>query len=229
MAVNLSKIAIVEDDDTIRNLLRMMLTSAGFRRVFCEARGDVGMEMIRRERPDVVLLDIMLPGMDGINICKRIRNNTDIRQPGIIMLTAKSETEDIVSGLDAGADDYVTKPFSRSELLARIQALLRRLDRQTSLCELDGLIVDVPASSAMLDGVPLSLTKTEFLFLSRFVSHPARVYTRRQLADVAGGSGEGERIVDVQIAGLRKKLGRWASHLETVRGIGYRINPTPSV
>ena len=143
----------------------------------------------------------------------------------IIMLTAKSESEDVVAGLDAGADDYVTKPFSRSVLLARIQAVLRRLDRAQPWSELDGLRVDVSAGAATLAGATLSLTKTEFLYLSRFVAHPARVYTRRQLADIAGSSGDGERTIDVQIAGLRKKLGAWASHLETVRGVGYRVVP----
>ena len=219
-----SKIAIVEDDATIRNLLRMTLASAGFRRIVSASRGDEGLEMVLAERPDVLLLDIMLPGLDGIGICRRLRQRQD-HDLGIIMLTAKSETEDIVAGLEAGADDYVCKPFSRSVLLARIQSLLRRLLRTSSVCELDGLVIDAAAGSATLSGSVLTLSKTEFLFLSQFASHPARVYTRRQLADVAGGSGEGERIVDVQIAGLRKKLGDWAHHLETVRGVGYRVVP----
>ena len=220
-----SKIAIVEDDGTIRDLLRMMLVSAGFKRVVCASRGDEGLEMVLRERPDVLLLDIMLPGQDGISVCRGIRRHQQSSDIGIIMLTAKSETEDVVAGLDAGADDYVCKPFSRSELLARIQSLLRRIRRASPVCELDGLKIDAEAGSAVLDASVLTLSKTEFIFLSQFVSHPARVYTRRQLADLAGGSGDGERIVDVQIVGLRKKLGRWAVHLETVRGVGYRVVP----
>ena len=200
MPQSASKIAIVEDDETIRNLLRMTLASAGFSRVVCSSRGDEGIETVLGRRF----------GMSEL---------------GIIMLTAKSETEDVVAGLDAGADDYVTKPFSRSELTARVNALLRRMDRTSSVCELDGLRVDAAAGSATLDGAVLTLSKTEFSFLSQFAAHPARVYTRRQLSAIAGGTGDGDRTIDVQIAGLRRKLGRWASHLETVRGVGYRVVP----
>lgn len=219
------KIAIVEDDETIRNLLRMMLSAAGLRNIVTAERGDEGLELVLGGNVDILLLDLMLPGLDGISVCRRLRANPDTANIGIIMLTAKSESEDVVAGLDAGADDYVTKPFSRSILLARIQSLRRRLERGSLTCELDGLCVDNAAGSVSLDGEVLSLTKTEFLFLSRFVAHPARVYTRRQLADVSGGSGENERTVDVQIALLRKKLGAWAEHLETVRGVGYRVVP----
>lgn len=216
------KIAIVEDDETIRNLLIMTLRSAGFTRVAASARGDDGYEAVLREKPDILLLDLMLPGLDGLSLCRRLRSGKDVPNLGIIMLTARSESEDIVEGLDAGADDYITKPFSRSVLLARINALIRRLESSAGR-ELDGLVVDEAEGKALLDGKALALTRTEFLWLARFVANPARVYTRRQLSEIAGGSGEGERTVDVQIAGLRKKLGGWARHLETVRGIGYRI------
>ena len=216
------KIAIVEDDETIRNLLLMTLRSAGFTRVTASARGDDGCETVLREKPDILLLDLMLPGLDGISLCRRLRSGKDVPNLGIIMLTARSESEDIVEGLDAGADDYITKPFSRSVLLARINALIRRMERAAGR-ELDGLTVNETEGKALLDGKALALTRTEFLWLARFVANPARIYTRRQLSEIAGGSGEGERTVDVQIAGLRKKLGGWARHLETVRGIGYRI------
>lgn len=219
------KIAIVEDDETIRNLLRMTLAAAGFRDTCAASRGDEGLDLVLREHPGILLLDLMLPGLDGLSVCRRVRRNPETADTGIIMLTAKSESEDVVAGLEAGADDYVTKPFSRSVLLARIQALRRRIERPVASCELDGLSVDSSAGSVSLNGEVLSLTKTEFLFLSRFVAHPARVYTRRQLAGQAGGSGETERTVDVQIALLRKKLGSWAEHLETVRGVGYRVVP----
>ena len=216
------KIAIVEDDETIRSLLLMTLRSAGFTRVVVSARGDDGYEMVRREQPDVLLLDLMLPGMDGLTLCRRLRSEKDVPNLGVIMLTAKSESEDIVEGLDAGADDYITKPFSRSVLLARINALSRRMESAAGR-GLDGLVVNEAEGWAQLDGRVLALTRTELLWLSRFAANPARVYTRRQLSEIAGGAGEGERTVDVQIAGLRKKLGGWARHLETVRGIGYRI------
>ena len=216
------KIAIVEDDETIRSLLLMTLGSAGFTRVVSAARGDEGYEMVRRERPDILLLDLMLPGMDGLALCRRLRSGGETPNLGIIMLTARGESEDIVDGLDAGADDYIVKPFSRSVLLARIKALGRRMEGAAGR-EIDGLVVNEAEGKAHLGGRALSLTRTELLWLSRFIASPARVYTRRQLSEIAGGSGEGERTVDVQIAGLRKKLGGWARHLETVRGIGYRI------
>jgi DNA-binding response OmpR family regulator len=221
------KIAIIEDDETIRNLLRMTIAAAGLGNTVASSRGDEGLELVLGERPDVVLLDLMLPGLDGVSVCRRIRRNPETAGTGIIMLTAKSETEDVVAGLDAGADDYVTKPFSRSELLARIQALQRRLERSDVACELDGLAVDTVAGSVTLDGEVLSLTKTEFLYLSRFVAHPARVYTRRQLADIAGSSGDGERTIDVQINRLRRKIEDDPAnpvYLQTVRGIGYRLS-----
>jgi two-component system phosphate regulon response regulator PhoB len=216
------KIAIVEDDETIRDLLLMTLRAAGFKSVVAASRGDDGLEMVMREPPDILLLDLMLPGLDGVSLCRRLRGMKDAPRLGIIMLTARGEAEDIVEGLDAGADDYIVKPFSRSVLLARINALVRRMEPSAGR-ELDGLVVDEAAGRAALDGRTLSLTRTEFALLSRFVANPARVFTRRRLSEIAGGSGEGERTVDVQIAGLRKKLGGWARHLETVRGVGYRI------
>ena len=217
------RIAVIEDDETIRRLLRMTVGAAGLGEVTDAARGDDGFEMVLRERPDVLILDLMLPGMDGMSVCRRLRARPEFADLGIIMLTARSETEDIVAGLDAGADDYVTKPFSRSVLVARIAALQRRRHPPASGVEMDGLVVDEPSGSAALDGVTLSLTRTELAILARFVSHPARVYTRGQIAAVTGGSADLGRTVDVQIAGLRKKLGRWAEHVETVRGVGYRV------
>ncbi len=214
------KIAVVEDDATIRRLLEITLSASGAASVVSTGDGGRALDLLRRERPDVTLLDLMLPGLDGTSICRKIRADPDLSSTGVIMLTAKSESEDIVAGLDAGADDYVTKPFSRSVLLARISAVKRRTESSAGK-EFDGLSVDGSSRLAKLDGQTLSLTRTEWIILSKFTSHPGRVYTRKQLADAAGG-GDGERTVDVQIAGLRKKLGRWASHIETVRGIGYR-------
>ena len=216
------KIAVVEDDETIREVLKMTLTAAGVGSVCASGRGDEGLSMVRREKPDVLLLDLMLPGMDGIEVCRRLRASEATRSIGIIMLTARGESEDIVEGLGAGADDYVVKPFSRSVLVARIEALLRRkappFDR-----ELDGLEIDPDGGAVRLDGEALSLTRTEHLMLSAFVRHPGRVYTRQRLAEISGGSDDAGRTVDVQISGLRRKLGRWADHIETVRGVGYRI------
>ena len=222
------KIAIVEDDETIREVVRMTLAKAGYTRVCASGRGDEGLLMVEQERPDVLLLDLMLPGMDGMTVCRRLRANAKLRSLGIIMLTARGESEDVVAGLDAGADDYVVKPFSRSVLVARIAALLRRKAPPADT-ELDGLVLDAEAGAIKLDGVALTLTKTEYRMLTAFVRHPARVYTRALLSEIAtgepGGMDDGGRTVDVQIAGLRKKLGRWAEHIETIRGVGYRVKP----
>lgn len=198
----------------------MNLSAAGCRNVFPAEDGESALALVKDRRPDIVLLDIMLPSLDGISVCRKIRSAPELASTGVIMLTAKGESEDIVAGLEAGADDYVTKPFSRSELLARICALKRRLE-PPCVKDHDGLHIDGSSMSAVLDGRPLSLTRTEWTMLSKFACHPGRIYTRAQLSQAAGGS-EGERTIDVQIAGLRKKLGRWASHIETVRGIGYR-------
>ena len=191
----------------------MALEGAGYRGVRSFARGDDGFEAIRFEKPDLVLLDIMLPGIDGIGVASRIRQTTELAGTKIIMLTARVLPEDIVRGLDAGADDYVTKPFDRKVLLARIRSVLRRGLPTTEGVDFDGLVVDEVAKVAKLDGRALELTAGEFALLVRLVAHRGRIMQRA--AD--------ERSVDVQIAKLRQKLGDWAAHIETVRGIGYRV------
>lgn len=216
------KIAVIEDDATIRRLLEINLAAAGCANVYPAQDGTSGLALVQERRPDIVLLDLMLPGLDGLSVCRRIRSDTHLASTGVIMLTAKGESEDIVAGLEAGADDYVTKPFSRSELVARISALRRRL-APPRIKDHDGLTVDESSMSALLDGRALSLTRAELAILSKFACHPGRVYTRAQLSQATNSTEGGERTIDVQIAGLRKKLGRWAEHIETVRGIGYRV------
>ena len=213
------KIAIIEDDETIREVLRMTLAAAGFRHVEASGRGDDGLEMVLRFRPDVLLLDLMLPGLDGMEICRRLRARSDMDGLGILMLTAKGETEDVVAGLEAGADDYVVKPFSRSVLVARIEAVLRRTAPAVAK-GLDGFVLD---PTPTLDGKPVSLNRTEMSLMDVFLRRPGRFFTRERLMAATGG--ENDRSIDVQIAGLRKKLGRWAVHIETVRGVGYRVRP----
>ena len=143
------------------------------------------------------------------------------------MLTAKSEDEDVVRGLELGADDYVTKPFSREVLLARINAVLRRNDPLAAGRDLDGLRIDSRAGSASLNGELLTLTRGEFRLVALLASRPGRVYTRSQIIDAVQDEEKSvtERTVDVQLVGLRKKLGAWASHIETIRGVGYRVKP----
>ena len=171
-----AKILVVEDDSTIRTILGMALDGAGFKSVSMAGRGDDGLDVARREKPDLVLLDLMLPGLDGFTVAKRIRETPELSGTRIIMLTARTQSDDIVRGLECGADDYVTKPFDRKVLLARVRA--------------------------------------EFKLLVRLVAHRGRIFARP--AD--------ERTVDVQVANLRRKLGRWGAHIETVRGVGYRVS-----
>ena len=209
----LAKIRIVEDDATIRALLEMALIGAGYSDIASSARGDEGLEMIRREKPDLVLLDVMLPGLDGFSIARRVRESSELAATRIVMLTARTAPEDIVRGLDSGADDYVTKPFDRKVLLARVKAVLRRGLPVTEGVDFDGLRIDEPSRVATLRGKALDLTPGEFALLVRLVAHRGRVFVRPP----------DERTVDVQVAKLRQKLGKWADHIETVRGVGYRI------
>ena len=208
-----ARILIVEDDQTIRTLLEMALLGAGYKEVKSAARGDEGLSAVKREKPDLVLLDLMLPGMDGLAVAVGIRSDPTLAGTKIIMLTARVQSEDIVRGLDAGADDYVTKPFDRKVLLARIRSVLRRGLPLTDGVDFDGLVIDEAKVTASLDGKTLALTAGEFALLVRLVRHRGRIMQRA--AD--------ERTIDVQIAKLRQKLGAWSEHIETVRGIGYRV------
>lgn len=209
----LVKILVVEDDATIRTLLEMALLGAGFKDVKSSARGDEGLDAIKRMKPDLVLLDLMLPGLDGFAIAKRIREMPELAATKIIMLTARTQNEDIVRGLSCGADDYVTKPFDRLVLLARVRAVLRRGLPVTEGVDFDGLRIDESNLVVKLKGKPVELTAGEFKLLVKLVAHRGRVLARP--AD--------ERTVDVQVANIRKKLGKWGEHIETIRGIGYRV------
>jgi two-component system phosphate regulon response regulator PhoB len=208
------KILVIEDDSTIRTILGMALDGAGYKNVLMADRGDVGLASARAEKPDLVLLDLMLPGLDGFTVAKRIRETPSLAATRIIMLTARTESDDIVRGLEAGADDYVTKPFDRRVLLARISAVLRRLLPETEGIDFDGLTLDEANRIARLGGKTLDLTSGEFSLLARLVANRGRIFTRPPA----------ERTVDVQIARLREKLGSWARHIETVRGVGYRVS-----
>ena len=210
----LARILIVEDDATIRTILEMALLGAGFKEVKSAARGDDGLSEAKRWKPDLVLLDLMLPGLDGFTVAQRIRETDGLSATRIIMLTARTQSEDIVRGLEAGADDYVTKPFDRKVLLARVRAVLRRGLPVTEGVEFDGLRIDEANVVATLRGKPLDLTGGEFKLLVKLVAHRGRVFARPP----------DERTIDVQVANLRKKLGAWGSHIETIRGVGYRIS-----
>ena len=209
----LAEILVVEDDPTIRTILEMALAGAGYAHVESCGRGDEALERLRLRHCDLVLLDVMLPGLDGFAIAKRIRETPELAATKIIMLTARTQNEDIVRGLECGADDYVTKPFDRLVLLARVSAVLRRGLPLTEGVDFDGLKIDEANLVATLKGKPVELTGGEFRLLVRLVAHRGRVFARP--AD--------ERTVDVQVANIRKKLGKWGDHIETIRGVGYRI------
>lgn len=226
MPTNSPVIAIVEDDAAIRLVVRLALKSAGFTRVVCAGRGDEALELMRSSRADAAILDIMLPGMDGIAICRQMRKDPALKSIPAIMLTAKGEERDIVAGLDAGADDYVTKPFSAAVLIARLKAVLRRPARSSgALRVLDGLELDTISRVCRLDGEAVSLTPSEYGILALLMDSPNRVWTRSQIIDKVQGEEKAvtDRTVDVQLVGLRRKLGAWARHIEAVRGVGYRL------
>lgn len=224
---NLASIVVVEDDAVIRTVLEMALAAEGFTQVASCARGDEGLKVIRLRKPDLVLLDVMLPGLDGFSLCKSVRGDASLSDTRIIMLTARTQSEDIVRGLECGADDYVTKPFDRKVLIARIKAVLRRGGIVSASADFDGLVLNEDAHTVSLHGEYIRMPLGEFRILSLLASHRGRVLSRARILDsVQGGDRFAtERTIDVQIANIRRKLGPWAEHIETIRGVGYRVKP----
>ena len=222
----MSKILIVEDDPAIRRVIALAVKSAGYSPVIEADTGDGGLSAVRRERPALVLLDVMLPGMDGVEVCRRVKSDPALAATAIILLTAKGEENDIVTGLDAGADDYVTKPFSKEVLLARMRAALRKdPTAPAGTLALDGLEMDGRTHRVTLAGDELKLTLTEYRILELLLRNRGRVFERGHILDRISGGEKfvTDRTIDVQIVGLRRKLGDWAHHVETVRGLGYRV------
>lgn len=221
-------ILVVEDEEDILELVRYNLMKEGYR-VTGVLSGEEGIKAARSQPPDLIVLDLMLPGIDGLTVCRELKQDAKTRDLPIIILTAKGEEADIVAGLELGADDYVTKPFSPRVLLARLRAVLRR--RQTEpqaevdAIELHEMTIHPGRHEVLVQGRPVDLTSTEFRLLSFLARRPGWVFTRSQI--VQGVQGEdysvSERAVDVQIVGLRKKLGSAGQYVETVRGVGYRI------
>lgn len=219
-------ILIVEDEEAIRELIRINLVAAGF---ICDEAED-GLQALAKAKanpPDLILLDWMLPGLDGLSLLRRLKADPALAAIPVIMLTAKSEESDIVLGLELGAADYVTKPFSNKVLIARIRAILRRGedDQPEEIIRYVALTLIPGQRRATLAGQELSLTCGEFDLLTLLCSRPGHVYTRSQI--VARTKGEDypvtDRAVDVQIVNLRRKLGSFGERLETVRGVGYRM------
>ena len=225
--MNQPKILVVEDDPSIRRVIVLAIKSADYAKIAEVASGDAALEAAFRMRPDLVLLDIMLPGMDGLSVCRALRSNPETASAAIVMLTAKGADRDVVAGLDAGANDYIAKPFSKDVLLARIRAALRTSGASDAThLSLDGLVLDNTTHRVTLDGADLKLTLTEFRILELLLLNVGRVFERARIIDRISGGEKivTERTIDVQMVGLRHKLGAWARHIETIRGVGYRLD-----
>lgn len=220
-------ILVVEDEEDLRDIVIYNLERDGYKTVGVES-GEQGLESAIRLRPDLVILDLMLPGMNGMDVCRQLKQADDTKSIPIIMASAKGEEADIVSGLELGADDYVTKPFSPRILLARVRSVLRRSQQDkedVSQLEIDGLKIDTKKFQLSINDERVDLTKSEFGIMHFLASHRGWVFTRYQIVDAIRGEKYvvTERAIDVQIAGLRKKLGKHADLIETVRGVGYRF------
>ena len=228
-AVPHSRILVVDDEEDLLELVRFNLARDGYD-VLGVVNGEEALKAVRREPPDLVVLDLMLPGLDGLEVCRRLKADPRTREIPIVMLTAKSEERDVVSGLERGADDYITKPFSPRVLSARVKALLRRRESERhadleSTVEVHDLVIHPGRHEVHLAGDVVDLTYTEFALLHFLAKKPGWAFTRTQIVDAVKGEDYPvtERSVDVQVAGLRKKLGEHASYIETVRGVGYRF------
>ncbi len=223
-----SRILIIEDEEDIRELVRYNLEREGFSVSEAES-GEEGLKKISKKRPDLILLDLMLPGKDGMQICRELRQDVDARSIPIIMMTARGEESDIVAGLELGAEDYIVKPFSPKVLMARVKAVLRRhaspQPADEAVLTMGDLLIHPGRHQVTVSGTSVDLTATEFGVLHLLARRPGWVFTRYQIVDAVHGEDYPvtERSVDVQIVGLRKKLKKAGKMIETVRGIGYRF------
>jgi two-component system phosphate regulon response regulator PhoB len=223
------RILIIEDEEDIRELIRYTLDREGFG-VSEAGTGEAGLRSAADRNPDLVLLDLMLPGKDGLSVCRELKGDEATRNIPVIMVTARGEESDIVAGLELGAEDYVIKPFSPKVLAARIRSVLRRREAAASASPADvlsfgSLTIHPGRHEVLLQGRPIELTASEFGILHFLARRPGWVFTRHQIVDAVHGSDYPvtERSVDVQIVGLRKKLKKAGERVETVRGVGYRF------
>lgn len=223
------KILVVEDNPDILELVAYNLEAQGYE-VTRAMTGENGLSQASRVGPDLVILDVMLPGINGLDVCRKLKQQEATRAIPVILLTAKSEDTDIISGLELGADDYITKPFSPKVLIARVRALLRRVGEDKvpdagQVLQVHALTMDTVRHEVTVEGQEIDLSATEFAILKHLMSNPGWVFSRNQIIDAVRGGNYPvtERSVDVQILGLRKKLGTQGLHIETVRGVGYRM------
>ncbi len=221
-------ILIIEDEEDVIELIRYNLEKEGYQ-VVASKSGEKGLSIAKKSRPSLILLDLMLPDLDGLELCRILKRNESTEAIPIIMVTARGEEADIVAGLELGADDFISKPFSPRVLLARIKAVLRRisvkLPGDQDKIDLGNIVVDPGRFEVLSDGHPVSLTATEFSLLHYLARRPGWVFSRSQIVNAVRGDDYPvtDRSVDVQIVGLRKKLGQTGARIETVRGIGYRM------
>jgi len=222
------KILVVDDEEDILELVKYNLEREGFQ-VHCAKSGEKALKKALEDPPELIVLDLMLPGIDGLEVARRLKKNQRAASIPIVMLTAKGEESDIVTGLELGADDYITKPFSPRILVARIKAVIRRQSKEpedpNSILHIHTLNIDPGRRLVMIAEEPLDLTYSEFQILLYLARRPGWVFTRSQIVDAVRGDNYPvtDRSVDVQVAGLRKKLGKSSAYIETVRGVGYRF------
>ena len=222
-----TKIVLIEDEQDIADLIKLQAELSGYK-IIHALDGLNGYEQVLKENPDLILLDLMLPGQNGLDVCKKIKANGDYSHIPIIMISAKSEETDVVLGLELGADDYVTKPFSPRILLSRIKAVLRRdkdAEKESPIIQFGDYTLETERYLVRKKDKPIALTLSEFGILKRLAQNPGKVLTRNQLLDdlQSDDSFVVDRNIDVHIAALRKKLGPNFENIETVRGVGYRF------
>ena len=221
-------VLVVDDEEDLQELVRYNLAKEGFR-VTSVGTGEDALTAARSEHPDAVVLDLMLPGVDGLEVCRRLKADPRTRDIPVLMLTAKSEEIDVVTGLELGADDYLAKPFSSRVLLARLRAVLRRAQRQPddegAVLRRGPLVLDPGRHEVTLDSRPLELTHTQFCILHLLARRPGWVFGRAQIVEAVHGDDypATDRSVDVHIVALRRELGEHGDLIETVRGVGYRF------
>ena len=221
------KIIVVEDEPDLVDVVTYNLQREGYL-VLAAQRGDEGLNLIRSQRPDLVLLDLMLPGMDGLSICRQMKSDGSLSEIPIIIASAKGEESDVVIGLEMGADDYLAKPFSPRELLARIKAVLRRgapRDVIRDRLVIRDLVIDSGKHEVRIEDEIISLTSTEFKLLHHLAASRGRAFSREQLLNKVVGMGVVvvDRNIDVHIRAVRKKLGNHSNMIQTIRGVGYRF------
>lgn len=222
------RILVVDDEENIVELLRMNLKKFGYE-VLCAYDGEEAIQITMREKPDLILLDIMMPGIDGLEVCRRVKMNPDVTHIPIIMLSARSEETDKVIGLGIGADDYITKPFGFRELHARINVILRRMESfastaaaSSSVIRIGAISIEPDSNMVQVDGKEIELTLSEYTILYTLAREVGKTVARKTLIEAIGGGGNEARSLDVHMTNLRKKLGA-QKQIVTVRGVGYKM------